>query len=308
MSSYPFPLNPTQTYADGTPNDEGGFDLDIQVSAGPTKIAGSFQDDRLVSANLDTSPEDTVGASEGNDSVNTGTADDFVVGGFGDDVINTGQGNDTIIENDNHIQFEGDGNDILFGGQGSDLISDNSGSNVLSGDLGNDTLTAGSGSDTMFGGQGTDSISGGGSNDSIWGGQQADTINGGAGNDFLSGDLGADSITGGAGTDTFAFQFYEDEGFDEVDTVTDFASGSDKLAIDAEVDPNFSSGDTLPASEFATVAGTSDAAIDANEAKIIYDTESGIVYHNPSGNAGDLNPVVNLEDKPDINNTDFEFF
>jgi hypothetical protein len=90
--------------------------------------------------------------------------------------------------------------------------------------------------------------------------------------------------------------------------VTDFTSGTDKLYIDAQADADLNPGDTLPAAEFATVAGASDADIDTNEAKIVYDTESGQVYHNPTADSGDLRNVAYLEGEPDLENTDFEFF
>lgn len=320
-----FPTPSDISPGDGTSNAEGGVDLDIQVGSGPTRVRGSEGNDFIApggrnanNSSLSTSNEDTVGGTQGNDSIATGAGDDSVQGGIGDDIINAGQGNDTISGNS--------GNDTLWGGQGNDQITDTSGSNFINAGLGDDAVTAGGGNDTIFGfqgndninsgggndivfgGQDNDSISGGPGSDTIFGGQQADTISGGSGNDFISGDLGGDSITGGQGADTFAFQYYEGNEFDAVDTVTDFTSGTDKIAIDSEADPDINAGDTLPADEFATVAGASDADIDANEAKIVYDTESGIVYHNPTADSGDLNQVVNLEGEPDVDSDDFEFF
>jgi hypothetical protein len=74
--------------------------------------------------------------------------------------------------------------------------------------------------------------------DALTGGAFADTLNGGAGNDTLTGGVGADSLTGGTGADTFVFgantstTSYSSNAAN-IDTITDFVSGTDKLQITA---------------------------------------------------------------------------
>lgn len=62
--------------------------------------------------------------------------------------------------------------------------------------------------------------------DVIWGNEVANNINGLGGNDVIDGFQGADTLTGGTGADTFAFRFIE-----KGDTITDFATGSDKIDL-----------------------------------------------------------------------------
>ena len=72
--------------------------------------------------------------------------------------------------------------------------------------------------------------------DALTGSGFVDTLNGGAGNDTLTGGVGADSLTGGAGADTFVFgantstTAYSSNAAN-IDTITDFVSGTDKLQI-----------------------------------------------------------------------------
>jgi Ca2+-binding RTX toxin-like protein len=287
----------------GTTNDGGGKDIELDIQASPTnphRVVGTFNSDRVSYRDFSNSNIDIVAAGQGDDVVATGGGNDSISGGDGNDLINGGAGGDTIED--------GFGNDIIFGGQGDDIISDNAGNNVLIGNLGNDSIQGGLDTDIAFGNQGSDTLNGGAGNDTLYGGRDADSLFGGSGDDFLSEDRGSGTLTGGAGSDTFAFNWYgESEAFAGVDTITDFESGTDKIAIDANADPSFASGDTLPAEEFATVSGASDAEIDANAAKVVYDQETGSVYYNPSEAGGDLQKLAELEDQPDINNSDFEF-
>ena len=78
-------------------------------------------------------------------------------------------------------------------------------------------------------------VSAGAGNDTINGGTLNDTINGGDGNDSITGGVGKDSLTGGAGVDTFVFGANATNAVvsnqSNVDVITDFTSGTDKLSI-----------------------------------------------------------------------------
>jgi hypothetical protein len=79
----------------------------------------------------------------------------------------------------------------------------------------------GSGNDLMQGSNGSDFIRGGAGND---------TINAFAGNDVVRGGSGADRMTLGQGSDT---AYYTSDQLDgKTDTITDFDSGVDKIAIE----------------------------------------------------------------------------
>lgn len=108
------------------------------------------------------------------------------------------------------------------------------------GGAGNDSLTGGGASDTILGGDGDDDIDGGSGVDSLAGGSGRDLISGSAGNDMIDGGAGADIIVGGAGTDVLmggagpdVFGIYNvaDSKSGSVDTITDFASGSDRIYV-----------------------------------------------------------------------------
>lgn len=75
------------------------------------------------------------------------------------------------------------------------------------------------------------SITGGSGADNLTGGQKADTIVGGAGADTITGGLGADVLTGGLGADVFVYTAVAQSSGANIDSITDFASGSDRLRV-----------------------------------------------------------------------------
>lgn len=90
-----------------------------------------------------------------------------------------------------------------------------------------ENLQAGDGADRLFGNVLANRIFAGRGNDVLNGGQRADRLFGERGNDTLVGGGGADVLTGGDGRDTFRFN----AGFGK-DRVTDWADGTDRLALD----------------------------------------------------------------------------
>ena len=72
-------------------------------------------------------------------------------------------------------------------------------------------------------------FTGSGFNDILTGGRGNDTLTGGAGNDTLTGGAGADTLTGGTGSDIFRINALTDSLIGSMDTITDFAIGTDIL-------------------------------------------------------------------------------
>lgn len=145
----------------------------------------------------------------------------------------------------------GDGNDRLTGSAGVDILNGNFGKDVLIGNVGNDDLRGDAGNDTLLGG---------------------------AGNDNLIGGTGVDNLTGGEGSDLFYLNNYNQFGninVNGVDTITDFVSGVDNIAISCNYLSDSSFADQL-------VQGAGAVALDAND-RFIFDSSTGILNYDSDG-------------------------
>jgi trimeric autotransporter adhesin len=125
-----------------------------------------------------------------------------------------------------------------------------------------------------------------------------DTITGGNGGDTIEGSLGADIITGGAGADTFKYSAVADSAGSYVDTITDFADGTD--LFDVTIDR--SAVTTSQTVNLNTTAGqaSKSAAQDALTGEVgqaIYVTDTGHLYIN--ANADNL--LTSLDYKIKVN-------
>ena len=283
-------------------NDRGGLNLTGRVEES-NRLNGSDGGDLIFAA----LPE-LAASSVTNDVIDGGDSDDIIVGFDGNDSLLGGEGNDLIFGNRGDDTLLGNGGgDVLLAGIGSDRVEAGTGDDVVSGDLGDDVLLGEAGNDLVFGGQGADEIDGGDGGDVLFGGRDSDSIRGGAGNDWIAGDQGADCLSGGVGSDTFSFNGYGDPentvGEIGGDTITDFTTGEDKIALDRTV---FSAiGDTLEAVEFLktdNVAGASSAEL----IKLIYNPETGELIYNPTAAPNDETIIAKLEGNPDLNLGDFE--
>jgi Ca2+-binding RTX toxin-like protein len=129
------------------------------------------------------------------------------------------------------------GADSLYGSAGTDSIVGGIGADTLAGFGQSDTIEGGSGADLINGGDETaltgvgDSLLGGSGDDTINGNAGADTISGGDGADVITGGTGADNLTGGSGADEFEVDTWAESGGSNLDTITDFVSGTDTIQI-----------------------------------------------------------------------------
>jgi Ca2+-binding RTX toxin-like protein len=85
-----------------------------------------------------------------------------------------------------------------------------------------------------------DTLNGNGSANVLSGRGGEDIINGGGGADTIIGGAGFDQMTGGTGNDTFVFNYASDgpmsaTTYTEMDTITDFVRGEDKIDLSALV-------------------------------------------------------------------------
>jgi Ca2+-binding RTX toxin-like protein len=97
------------------------------------------------------------------------------------------------------------------------------------------TLIGTAGADDLKGTAGADSLSGGDGNDLLRGEGGGDTLDGGAGSDTLLGGRGSDVLTGGSGSDTFLISGRVTAVQADLDRITDFTHGEDRLGFGSHV-------------------------------------------------------------------------
>lgn len=224
-----------------------------------------------------------------------------IVGDTGDDILNGGNGSDILVGGaGNDVLIGGTGANTLQGGAGNDLyyVSSTGDTLVEAGGDGYDTVITDLGSYTLSGsiealvynGQGTfrgtgsnanDVIAGGANNDELRGLDGDDTLSGLAGMDYLFGGIGNDQINGGAGNDQLEGSagadlfVFADAG---VDTITDFAAGTDRMLLDRSLFTGLTAG-ALESGAF--VRGS--AAMEADD-RILYNPDTGALFYDPDGN------------------------
>lgn len=126
------------------------------------------------------------------------------------------------------------GNDQIYASDRDDQVEAGSGNDLVEAGRGFDTVYSGLGNDYIQGGYNGDQIYGEEGNDDLRGGNGLDLIVGGVGNDTIRGAKGTDTLTGGEGSDVFIFHT-ELDGVINIDTITDFVSGTDHIELSAAV-------------------------------------------------------------------------
>jgi hypothetical protein len=286
-------------------------------------ITGTAGKDNLVG----TAAADLIDAGDSTDRVSGGDGNDIILGGEGLNLLNGDAGDDIIIG--------GSGKDVVYGGEGNDLIDGGDGNNnILDGGEGDDTITGGTGNDVIRGGAGIDTVdySGAGSSivlnlqlalstsstegtdrvagienaiggdfdDTIVGNTAANVIDGGAGNDTLSGGWSSDILTGGEGDDTFLFNTGIG-GASGFDTITDFTSGEDTIALGQNIFRNAG-----PIGELEGDAFTIGTSATTLLHRIIFDDATGELFYDRDGTgAGAAVKFAVLEPGLELSNADF---
>lgn len=197
-----------------------------------------------------------------------GTAgSDAIRGTSGSNSVNGREGNDSIAGLG--------GNDTLIGHHGDDTLSGDAGADLLQGNLGSDALDGGEGNDILDGGAASDALSGGTGADVLLGGAGDDVLDGGAGLDTLTGGAGDDTLTGGADADRFVLNSPTG-----TDTITDFVSGVDKVAINKSVFAGITA-----------AAGTTPRTVQDLGPAFAYDADAGRLTYDADG-VGGADPTV----------------
>jgi Ca2+-binding RTX toxin-like protein len=233
-----------------------------------------------------------------NNKITANSAANVLDGGAGNDLLNGGIGNDTLLG--------GYGNDTLLGGTGNDWLDGGVGTDSMVGGAGNDTYVvdnigdktielANEGADTVRSSiawtlganienlvlAGTAAVNGTGNGlaNRITGNGAANVLNGSGGNDVLTGNAGNDTLTGGAGADQFLFNAALRA--TNVDRITDFASGVDKIVLDDDIFTSLTPG-TFTFAMFRKGAGVTSASTSAQ--RIVLNTANGALYYDADGN------------------------
>jgi Ca2+-binding RTX toxin-like protein len=115
------------------------------------------------------------------------------------------------------------------------------------------------------------------SNEKFFGMAGNDTLLGGAGDDYLSGGAGRDRLTGGTGSDQFVFDAALNRSTN-VDTITDFVSGQDKVVLDHDVFSRFLVGENV--SDHFSATGR---ALDGDD-YLVYTSSTKTLFYDADGN------------------------
>lgn len=113
----------------------------------------------------------------------------------------------------------------------------------------------------------------------LLGSNGADKLTGSGGNDIIAGGAGNDVLTGGAGADTFAFTAAPNA-TKNLDRITDFASGTDKLSLARSVFSALSPGDLSTAAFVQAIAAVT------TDQHVIYNQATGVVSYDADGSGG----------------------
>jgi Ca2+-binding RTX toxin-like protein len=199
----------------------------------------------------------------------------------------------------------------LTGNEFAQTITGNAGANILDGRGGADTMAGGAGNDlyyvdnagdviiegasqgtldrvlasvsyTLAAGVQVESLAtanaGGTEAINLTGNAFAQSITGNAGSNILNGGAGSDTLTGGLGNDIFVFNTAL--GASNIDTITDFAVGQDRIWLDDAIFTALPS--LLTADQF--VINATGLAQDGSD-RIIYQTTTGYLFYDSNGSA-----------------------
>ena len=266
-------------------------------------ITGTNTDDNLVGS----SGSDEIYALDGNDTVMAGQGDDLIIGG------------------------NGAGNDKYFGGTGADTVKYTSATAGIkvslwmaagmaaaasttlkdAAGIGKDRLydveniIAGDYADTLIGSKFDNAINGEGGNDIIYGLGGDDSLIGGSGNDRLYGGFGSDTLEGGLGDDYFVLN--AKLGSTNIDTISDFGEGMDKIILSKLIFKAFHGSVTTDNLVTGTTVSLSTYAFDKNDF-LIFDTATNVLSYDADG-SGNIAAVaianVSLIGTSGLSHTDF---
>jgi Ca2+-binding RTX toxin-like protein len=206
-------------------------------------------------------------------TINGTAGNDTLTGTSGNDTINGLGGNDVVLAGSTG------GTDVINGGAGYDSIEFmNRAASGIVADFATGRINGGSSFGTInF--SGIERVVGGSFNDRLTGNAAGQNLTGAAGADTLAGGGGIDTLWGGTGADTFVFR---ETGSGNADKVNDFASGSDKLVLDASVMSALGAAGNFAAGDARFWSSGSGTAHDADD-RILFNTTTRQVFYDADG-------------------------
>jgi len=116
----------------------------------------------------------------------------------------------------------------------------------------------------------------------ITGTSAADTLVGGAGADVITGGAGRDQLTGGAGADQFRFDLAASAS--NLDTITDFVSGTDKLMLSVKIFMALGTkAGAVTSAQFVQGADLT-SGLDLTD-RLVFNTSNSTLYYDSDGSA-----------------------
>jgi len=220
----------------------------------------------------------TLSDSAGAAGLTGNSLENDLIGNVGNNKLDGGSGNDTLDGNT--------GNDSLVGGDGNDFITGGLGTDTLNGGGGIDTADYADASDRVVVNLATGTGTGDGNDrlisiENVSGSNYSDLMTGSSGANTLAGGLGADKLTGGTGNDRFVFDTAP--GSTNIDTVTDFLKGTDKIVLDDDIFTKLGVGTTAGKAISSACYKVGTAAGDGND-YLIYNPATDKLYYDSDGN------------------------
>lgn len=226
-------------------------------------------------------------------------ADNVLDGSKGDDSFAGGKGNDIyVLDQMNELvhvtEYVGQGLDTIV------LNYDNSKSKGIAQEIDLDASDLANIENFTLGGSGLFNVAGNALDNVLTGNNSANALYGAAGNDVLDGGEGADILQGDAGADTFVFSSKLSK--NNIDSITDFVHGEDKIHLDTDLFKKL-----LNDADLSDNLVIGCAAKDSND-YLVYNSDTGALFYDADGSGkGAAVQFASLADNPVLDSTDFSF-
>ena len=287
-----------------------GGDAEGDTYASIENINGSSKEDTLIG----TAGVNRLEGGEGNDVLAGRQDGDTLIGGGGTDTASYGTSSAAIrIDLGAGTASGGDATgDILSeiesitGSAYADTLIGSADANVLNGGKGDDTLSGRAGADTLIGGEGIDLATYGTSANAVTvnlltgtglygdaagdtlsgienlkGSAKGDTLIGDNAANRLAGDNGNDRLTGNGGADSFVFDTAL--GSSNIDTITDFTIGADRIELSKAIYSALKGGATPGSLAASSFRYSTDASTSGGLGEIIYNAATGSLSYDADG-------------------------